>query len=311
MAVPPNQVAQKHSGQSNYLPWILGGCGVLLILGIVVVIAAFGFYYYLGPANQDGRSSRGSTGSVKPVDNHGVQTVAKTWSSCNAFAPADWTIVGNEQRLGIGTDLASADQTMSSSYGIVALQNTEVYGGDFYGTGTPERFLQTMIEANGGNGFALDNETQTVESYTLRYWRANMRGKPVRGFALYQTFETGDPTNYIVAYRLGSTDANKWEQYKNLVYDVAASIRCTKHLFPAQQSSTREPKGSSKDQIERELSIKREEATMGFQNVYSPSTGEHWEASYSDYNATGPDGPGYYRRAGNSYEKLNEGFPPN
>ena len=56
---------------------------------------------------------------------------------------------------------------------------------------------------------------------------------------------------------------------------------------------------------------KREEAMMGFQNVYSPSTGQHWEASYSDYNATGPDGPGYYRHVGNSYEKLNEGFPPN
>ena len=52
---------------------------------------------------------------------------------------------------------------------------------------------------------------------------------------------------------------------------------------------------------------------MGFQNVYSQTTGEHWEASYSDYNPTGPDGPGYYRKVGSvgGYEKLNEGFPPN
>ena len=49
---------------------------------------------------------------------------------------------------------------------------------------------------------------------------------------------------------------------------------------------------------------------MGFQNVYSPTTGEHWEASYSDYNATGPDGPGYYRKVGSvgGYEKLSEGY---
>jgi hypothetical protein len=61
------------------------------------------------------------------------------------------------------------------------------------------------------------------------------------------------------------------------------------------------------------MSRKREEAMMGFQNVYSPSTGQHWEASYSDYNATGPDGPGYYRKVGSvgGYEKLSEGFPPN
>src|SRR6185436_19013645 len=108
MATPINQPPPV---KTNYLPWILGGCGVLLVFWIVVVIAAFGIYYYLGPTNQDGRSSRGLSGSVKPVDKHGVQTVAKTWSSCNAFAPADWAIVGNEQRLGIGTDLASADQT--------------------------------------------------------------------------------------------------------------------------------------------------------------------------------------------------------
>jgi hypothetical protein len=82
-------------------------------------------------------------------------------------------------------------------------------------------------------------------------------------------------------------------------------------LFPAQESSARQPKGSSKDQVDAELSTKREEAMMGFQNVYSPSTGQHWEASYNDYNPTGPDGAGYYRRVGNSYEKLNEGFPPN
>ena len=63
--------------------------------------------------------------------------------------------------------------------------------------------------------------------------------------------------------------------------------------------------------MDEELSTKREETTMGFQNVYSSSTGQHWEASYDDYNPTGPDGPGYYRRVGNSYEKLSEGFPPN
>ncbi len=319
MAVPPNQVGQKQSGQSNYLPWILIGCGGLGLLCLVIVVVAAVVVYFRFP----GSSTAGPRGQrpgifgrndVKLVDDHGIQTVNKTWSSCAAFAPADWTIVGNEQRVGIGVDLAAADQSMSASYGIVAAPRTEAaFGQDYYGTGTPERFLQTMLEASGARGFALDNETRSVEGYTLRYWRANSRGKPIRGFVLYQTFETGDPSTYIVAYHMGATDASKWEQNKNVVYDVAASIRCTKHLFPAQESSTRQPKGSSKDQIEDELSEKRREAMMGYQNVYSPTTGEHWEASYNDYNPTGPDGPGYYRRVGSvgGYEKLNEGFPSN
>jgi hypothetical protein len=296
------------------VPWVLGGCAIALVLGVIVVGVAGGLLYVMTPGNRNGGGGGFGglgAGSVKTVDKHGVEAVAKTWSSCSAYAPADWTIVGNEQRVGIGTDLAAPDLSMSSSYGIFALQNSQMFGGDVYGTATPERALQTMLEATGASGFKLEDDSQMVGSYTLRFWRANMRGRAVRGFVLYQTFDTGDPTNYIMAFRIGSTDLDKWDQYKNLVYDVAASIRCTKHLFPAQESRSREPKGSSKDDIEREMSRKRQEATMGFQNVYSPSTGQHWEASYSDYNATGPDGPGYYRRVGNSFEKLNEGFPPN
>jgi hypothetical protein len=313
MATPPPQVAPKASNQANFLPWILIGCGGIGLLGAVVVIAAAAVFYYSQPPGRNGpRRPLINRGDVKLVDDHGVQTIKKTWSSCTAFAPSDWTIVGNEQRVGMGVDLAASDQSMSASYGIVAMPRTEAsLGQDFYGTGTPEKAIQTMMEATGHTGFTLDAESQSVNGYTLRYWRATSRGKPVRGFMLYQAIEFGDPNTYILAYHLGATDASKWEENKNLVYDVAASIRCTKHLFPAQESTTRRPQGSSKDDIEREMSRKRQEATMGFQNVYSPSTGEHWEASYSDYNATGPDGPGYYRRAGNSYEKLNEGFPPN
>jgi len=316
MATPPNQPVQRPSSQPNYLKWILIGCGALIVVTIGLFLFATAIWYFsTRPPDRNSRGSRrpifGSS-DVRLVDNHGIETVAKSWSSCTAFAPADWTIIGNEQRVGIGVDLTAPDQTMYASYGIVAVaRTTETLGTDYYGTATPERFLQTMIESGGATGFELENESQSVEGYTLRYWRANSHGKQFRGFALYQTFETGDPSNYIVAYHLGSVEAGKWDQNKHLVYDVAASILCTKHLFPAQESSARQPKGSSKDQVDDELSTKREEAMMGFQNVYSPSTGQHWEASYSDYNPTGPDGAGYYRRVGNSYEKLNEGFPPN
>lgn len=294
--------------QTNYLPWVLGGCAVALFLGLIVVGVAGVLLYVMAPGNRNegGGGVGPGSGSVKTVDKHGVETVTKTWSSCTAYAPADWTIIGNEQRIAIGVDLAAADKSMSASYGVAA-----VAGGAFYGMATPEDYIQTMMQNVGSNGFQFEGDSQTVEGYTLRYWRAQTNGRPVRGFALYHVFDSGDPGTYIIALRLGSTDAAQWEQNKNIAYDVAASIRCTKHLFPAQESRAREPKGSSRDDIEREMSRKRQEATMGFQNVYSPSTGQHWEASYSDYNATGPDGPGYYRRVGNSYEKLNEGFSPN
>lgn len=313
MAAPAENIPPKSAGKKNYVPWILVGCGGLLILSLIVgaLAAVFVWYRAEGPTRET-RGRRpglfGKSDDVKLVDNHGIQTVNKTWSSCTAYAPADWTIVGNEERVGMGVDLASSDQTMAASYGITA-----VAGGAYYGMSTPEDYIQKMMQAGGMTGFEFDGGSQTINGYTLRYWRAESQRGPVRGFALYMTFDAGDPNTYIISLRLGWTEASKWEERKNLVYDVAASIRCTKHLFPAQQSSASEPKGSSKDQIEEDLSTKRQEAMMGFQNVYSPTTGEHWEASYSDYNPTGPDGPGYYRRVGSvgAYEKLNEGFPPN
>ena len=305
MATPINQPPPVK--KTNYLPWILGGCSALLVFWIVVVIAAFLIYYYQPSTNSRLGGTRSASG-VRLVEDHGIPTVQKTWSSCTAYAPADWTIVGNEERVGMGVDLTSPDKSLGASYGIAG-----VAGGSYYGMSTPEDYIQKMMQAAGINGFEFENKTQQVDGYTLRYWRAESRGRQVRGFALYAAFNTDDPNTFIVALRLGSTEASKWEEQKNVVYDAAASIRCTKHLFPAQESSAREPKGSSKDQIEEDLSNKRREATMGFQNVYSPTTGEHWEASYSDYNATGPDGPGYYRKVGSAggYEKLNEGFPPN
>lgn len=306
MVTPINQ--PPPAKKTNYLPWILGGCGVLLVFWIIVVIAAFGIYYYNQPSTNSRPGERRESSGVRLVEAHGIPTVQKTWSSCTAYAPADWTIIGNEERVGMGVDLTSADRSMGASYGI-----TGVTGGAYYGMSTPEDYIQKMMETAGMAGFEFENGAQQVDGYTLRYWRAESQGKPVRGFAMYVTFNTDDPNTYIIALRMGSTEAGKWEEQKNVVYDAAASIRCTKHLFPAQESSAREPKGSSKDQIESEMSRKREEAMMGFQNVYSPTTGQHWEASYSDYNATGPDGPGYYRKVGSvgGYEKLSEGFPPN
>src|SRR5580765_6813733 len=117
MVTPPKQ--------TNYLPWVLGGCAVALVLGLIVVGVAGVFLYVLTPGDRNGRGGGFGPGlgpgSVKTVDKHGVETVAKTWSSCTAYAPADWTIIGNEQRIAIGVDLAAADQTMSASYGVAAV----------------------------------------------------------------------------------------------------------------------------------------------------------------------------------------------
>src|SRR5438552_18706991 len=111
----PIATALSHAptdNKTNYLPWILGGYSALLVFWVVVVIAAFGIYYYYPPSTNSRSGGRRSSSEVRLVEDHGIQTVQKTWSSCTAYAPADWTIIGNEQRVGMGVDLAAPGAPM-------------------------------------------------------------------------------------------------------------------------------------------------------------------------------------------------------
>src|SRR5438874_5213669 len=157
MATPINQPPPQVK-KTNYLRWILGGCGAVLVLGVVVVIAAVGIYYYNQPSTNSRTRSRRSSSGVHLVEDHGIQTVSKTWSSCTAYAPADWTIIGNEERVGMGVDLTSPDKSLGASYGIAGIA-----GGSYYGMSTPEDYIQKMMQAAGTNGFEFENKTQQVD----------------------------------------------------------------------------------------------------------------------------------------------------
>src|SRR5216684_8264557 len=114
-ATPP-----KQPDSPNYLKWILIGCGALIVIVLGMALLGFVIWYFSMRTNSQGnsRSSRPTllrSNDVKLVSDHGLETVAKSWNSCTAFAPADWTMTGNEQRVGIGADLAAADLTMFAS----------------------------------------------------------------------------------------------------------------------------------------------------------------------------------------------------
>src|SRR5262249_22011062 len=158
---------------------------------------------------------------------------AKKWGSCTALAPDGWSMTGNENRVGIGIDLTSPDQEMIVSYGVVYLP-VAVYGGqDVYGNATPERALATMTgQALGVRGISWEPAI-SVDGDVVRTWRGGLAGgQGVRGIVRYRTFDAGTGAGYILAYRAGLTRAEGFAARRDLIYDVAASVRCTKHLFP-------------------------------------------------------------------------------
>lgn len=56
-------------------------------------------------------------------------------------------------------------------------------------------------------------------------------------------------------------------------------------------------------------SLKDYNAQLGTQWAHSPSTGRRFLLDHArDWNDNGPQGPGYYVKSGNSYEKLENGW---
>src|SRR5437899_13096709 len=113
----PDAPSHRPSQSTNYLKWIGIGCGSLIIISFGGGGLAGGILYLRRPASSPSYkspsyNSPSSTGrdTVKLVSDHGIATVAKTWTRCSAFARGDRPIEGNGHRGGIGVELGSSDR---------------------------------------------------------------------------------------------------------------------------------------------------------------------------------------------------------
>ena len=119
------------------------------------------------------------------------------------------------------------------------------------------------------------------------------------------------PNFYVISVYLGATTNENWEINGPEAITAAISIRCVSQLRPvsAQFDLDLLDPSDPADNPEVDLSEKWSEAILGFENVYSPSTGTHYLAPLELYWETGPDGGGYYRSLPDSgFEKLEYGF---
>jgi hypothetical protein len=110
---------------------------------------------------------------------------------------------------------------------------------------------------------------------------------------------------------MADTASDLWDAKGASAMYSAISLRCVTQLRPATSSVDLEGSdpSSSSDNPEVSLSDKWQEAIMGYENVYSPSTGDHYEAPLTSKWESGPNGAGYYRSVPNGgYEKLERGF---
>lgn len=242
--------------------------------------------------------------------------------NCNALAPSDWAIVSDDYGLEAG--LVSPDITTFASWSVPWALNSLLQTIGHPELAQEENFLKAALCTTNfadragvgsleycGNGGDYKNITLGAAvskpgGYYLRDYQLtnNAMQKNLKGQLIYKNFSSGDVILYLM--RMGATTSDKWEQNGALAVSSAISIRCRVNSA----GSATGPSGVSRqaDDSEITLSDKWQEATMGYENVYNPATGQHWEAPTSSYWDTGPQGAGYYYQNGNDLTKLTRGF---
>lgn len=232
------------------------------------------------------------------IDTNAIHLTEKEAGYCKALAPEDWVFTSLPPY--VGADLFSPDQSSHAAWGI-----TSIYKALYP---TPQSALVYLLGAMG-----YKNAILVGQPFDVGYGFTNLSftssiGR--QGQLFFKTYDL-DPNFYVISVYLGATTNENWEMNGPEATSAAVSIRCVSQLRPviAQFNLDLSDPSDPADNPEVDLSEKWSEAILGFENVYSPSTGAHYLAPLESYWETGPDGGGYYRSLPDSgYEKLEYGF---
>ncbi len=236
--------------------------------------------------------------SPRLVDDSAVKMSEKSSGYCKALVPEDWSFTSVPPY--VGADAWSPDKTRHAAWGI-----TSIFKSLFP---QPDAALGYLLTAIGYDGFQLTGNGTVLGGGFILVDFSSSIGR--RGQVIYKVYDI-DPTFYVLSVYLGATVEEEWQSMGGEAVSAAVSIRCVSQLRPSTSNLDVEFADPSDrdDNPEVDLSEEWSEAILGFENVYSPSTGEHYLAPLETYWATGPDGGGYYREVpGGGYELLQEGF---
>lgn len=232
------------------------------------------------------------------IDASAITLVEKSSGYCKALVPTDWSFTSVSPY--VGADAMSPDSSSHAAWGITAIYYA-LYS-------TPLSALTYLMTAVGYQGITFLSDPVEIGSGFMSVEFTSDVGR--RGQIIYKVYEM-DPAFFVISVYLGATLNETWEQNGAQALTAAISIRCVSQLRPSTSGvdlGSSDP-SSSADNPEVDLSEEWSEAILGYENVYSPTTGDHFMAPLDSYWATGPDGGGYYRELpGGGYELLEDGF---
>ncbi len=226
---------------------------------------------------------------------------------CHALAPAGWMIVDQDDR-GATFSVSSPDGNQIAAYGIVGIGSGQAAG--YYGPQfrTPAAFAQFLASTVAGQ------PVQAMGIQPFNGMQVMNFGGARHGFVIYRTYPLpADPGGYIISARVAVGSSERDTPSSGA---VAASIDCNTtfkappggytqvHAKPAETGISKRCKAGDCNDSDLAGTYN---AQLGTGYVHSASGTNYLVDVTTDYHATGPDGPGYYRQVGNSLEKLEPG----
>ncbi len=248
-------------------------------------------------------------GSLSPVLGEGIPFDIKQTAHCSVFAPSDWNFVSNAQASTAEAD--NADHTLYAGWGVAAINRAmQPYYGNFYGD--PETSMLSMVTAlvAGMGDPSMVGYTSAPQPFLNYFTLRRVESAQHIGLVFYQVYPGSDPQQYVESvYFALAHKARGWEGV-NIAAGVAVSLRCVTQLVPVPYSPPRSSTGKRPERAGcgRGGNLRGYQKELGTQYAHSPSTGQNFLLNpTTDWIETGPQGPGYYRTVGNSYEKLELG----
>jgi hypothetical protein len=256
---------------------------------------------------------------VHTIDAGGaVEGTLKEGPQCRALAPSDWRVTGGRQQ-GDLLELASADGRIYAGWGIRGVdRRMEGYYGPLYGDPATSSLAlaSATLQALGSGGPA--RYSAAPQSLGSGFVAQTFESATHKGLVVYRVYPAPPGLgagSYIISLRIATADRRTWDTGgQRVAVGVAASIACTTMLDASRTRNIDLPRPGDPPSMRNRKSGETNELAdynvqLGTQWVHSESTGQSYMVdAASAWNENGPDGPGYYRKSGNSYEKLTPGF---
>lgn len=233
----------------------------------------------------------------------------------SAALPSDWRVTAETQN---GIDISAPGDEAGVSFAYVT---------NIPGSGTTGEFRDFTLNSVGVGGVSIlaTQDLGSIQDALGTQWsteatefEGTFKGDAIRGVITIAIGNTGYGS-YAGMASIRVAKTGEWDRLAGVLAVIQDSVMMTSTstpgsgaTLPANQPAD-DPLTSSyeyRNQVNDKLSQDWQEATMGFDNVESPTTGEQYQAPLNSYDPTGPDGAGYYRSLPDGGSELLQESPP-